>query len=316
MKIPKRARARGKITPTPVKAAPARLVPTMNVAEALALIVQAGTAHMQANERGVLSGGDPEFLHQMRVALRRLRSVLSIYPETDTSSHLAAEMKWLAGRLGTARDWDVFLFETLPSVCRSVPEVSGRSEIRDQTRRLREAAWRKARDAVASNRYKALRSCLDKTKFRGVLSAVRDTDVERALQENVRRYAVAVLQRRYATVCKRGRSLHKQSSSEIHALRIAIKKLRYPLEFFYSLFDPPRTQALRTRLTALQDTLGLMNDGAVTRQLLRGHFRGRDPKFAWAIGVIAGWVEGRSYALRHEVDGAWKAFRGTEVFWK
>lgn len=310
---PGRAR-RKKAELAPAKTTPVTIAKTMSTGDAFARIVHAAAIHMRANERGVLSGADPEFLHQMRVAVRRLRSAFTIFPDTNVSSHLAAEAKWLAGRLAEARDWDVFLFETLPRVCESVPKIDGFAEVFRRAQIAREAALREAQHAVASERYEALRSSL-------LNASLNDSEGSFAsgnsgLHTNVLRYAEEVLERRYARVLRRGRSLEKLPWSELHALRIAVKKLRYAVGFFQSLFDRPRTRLQHTRLTALQDILGLINDGATTQQLVRAHFRADSAELAPAIGIIAGWAEGRSCALRDELAQSWKAFRDTKVFWR
>jgi triphosphatase len=314
-KIPRARKVSRKVELMPVKAAPVSIVATMSVVDAFVAIVQGAVAHMQANEDGVLVARNPESLHQMRVALRRLRSAFAVFPEIESTVAIAEEMKWLAGRLGDARDWDVFTFETLPRVCESVPEVAGITEIRRQSRRLREAARRRALRALASERYQALKALLYQSTASGNGYATAKRNSGQKPQGDLPRYAEAALQRRYTKVCKRGRSVGKQSWSELHALRIAIKKLRYPVEFFHPLFDNARAHTLRSRLATLQNVLGLMNDGATTEQLVRTRLRADTPGLALAIGMIAGWTEGRTHALRRELVGAWKAFRETKVFW-
>lgn len=292
-----------------VKAAPTNIVAAMSVGTAFAAIVQGGVAHMQANEQGVLAGIDPESLHQMRVALRRLRSAVAIFPKIESSIDLRDEMKWLAGLLGAARDWDVFAFETLPRISQAAPpmQMDATAEIRRQSRQFRNTARRKMRRALSSPRYERLKAQL----YQASAGDQRTQELQRA----IRPYAEEVLQRRYAKVRKRGRAIDKRSRSELHTLRIAIKKLRYPVDCFYPLFDGSRARTLRARLTALQDILGLMNDDATTQQLLCNRFHADTSQLALALGIIAGWAEGRSCALHHELGNAWKAFRSAKVFW-
>lgn len=298
----------------PVKAAPVAIVATMSIAEAYAAIVEGALAHLEANEGGVLSGVHPEFLHQLRVALRRLRSAFSVFPDTDRSGHLAAEMRWLAAQIGGARDWDVFVFETLPLARKALPGSDAISEIRRRTMPLRRAAWRKARRAMATERYQALKHGLRQSACT-VPDAAPGRSVKIETQSDLPHYAALVLRRRYAKVRRRGRSLSRQGWDELHTLRIAVKKLRYPVEFFFPLFDTDRARQLRSRLTALQDVLGLINDSATTQQLLDSAIRADTPELARAVGTVAGWAEGRSSALRRELNSAWKAFRDTKVFW-
>ena len=87
-------------------------------------------------------------------------------------------------------------------------------------------------------------------------------------REPVRPYAQNELERRYERVRKRGRELPISTSAGRHKLRIAIKKLRYAVEFFTSLFDGEEADALRAHLARLQDILGTMNDAATLQRLL------------------------------------------------
>ena len=76
-------------------------------------------SHTVLNEAAALKGEDPEGIHQMRVALRRLRSALGLFRDlmpADQYEFLASEVKWLAGELGNARNWDVFLADLLAPV--------------------------------------------------------------------------------------------------------------------------------------------------------------------------------------------------------
>ena len=83
-------------------------------------------AQMQANEEGLLKGKDPEYLHQLRVGLRRLRAASRARRSRRGKQALAAvaeELRWLQNTLGPARDWDVFMSETFPPLARtSMPE--------------------------------------------------------------------------------------------------------------------------------------------------------------------------------------------------
>ena len=115
---------------------------------------------------------------------------------------------------------------------------------------------------------------------------------------------------------RRGRKLDDLDAPGRHELRIAIKKLRYSVEFFTSLFDPEASRALRTRLARLQDILGTMNDAATLQRLLSDlHADTKDVAMAEARGVLTGWSAGRGEALHAELDRAWKSFRRTPTFW-
>ena len=140
-----------------------------------------------------------------------------------------------------------------------------------------------------------------------------DADCSAVLDMPIRAYAQRELERRYERVRKRGRKLDELGTVELHELRIAVKKLRYALDFFTSLFEAEAVRALRSRLSHLQDVLGTMNDAATLPDLL-GSVASEtpDPAVAEARGILLGWSAGRANALRiarGNFARAWKAFR-------
>ena len=103
---------------------------------------------------------DTEWVHQMRVGTRRLRSCLSLMKPFCAAAKLepaTAEVKWLATLLGAARDWDVFVTETLPPLAawfaQDASAAPGIKRLRDRAARRRRDARRRAREAVASLRF-------------------------------------------------------------------------------------------------------------------------------------------------------------------
>ena len=107
------------------KAPTLALQPGISVDEAVDAIFRACAAHCAANHDAVLDSRDPEGVHQFRVALRRLRSALvafkSVLP-ADDAAWLEGEASELIDLLGPARDWDVFITETLAAVRAARPD--------------------------------------------------------------------------------------------------------------------------------------------------------------------------------------------------
>ena len=305
--------------PRAAKARAAALDAGMSVGDAFKEVMWAGLAQLHANEGGMLTGTDPEFVHQMRVALRRLRSALGVFsppvPEAETAP-LARELKWLASCLGPARDWDVFVTETLPPI---EAEFGAHGELRAFSARcgeLRRQANAKARRAVRSLRYQRLvlrlAGWIAAEEWRG---AAKDAPIE-ALEKPVTEFAAAVLERRYQQARKRGRRLADRSPAELHRLRIAIKKFRYATDFFASLYEGRSPGEALKRLGNLQDILGAMNDAATVAGLMRQGFTGtRGKRVLEAKGILLGWSRGRAVTLKRELKRAWKAFRAAEKFW-
>lgn len=304
----------------PVKAGVCAIVPAMKVDEAFSAIASAALVHLEANEPGMLAGSDSEYLHQMRVALRRLRSAFRVFapvlPQASMTA-LVADLRWLARALGPARDWNVFMRETLPPVVKAFAGHAGLEEFAGTCTREEREATRKARRAVASARYQRmllrLGAWLAKQAWR---EGAEPAALER-LDATVGEFAIAVLEKRYAVVRKRGRRLERQSAAQLHRLRIAIKKLRYATDFFGALFPHAEVHRTLARLGRLQDILGAMNDAATAGQLARQAL-GEQPEkaAAEAYGIVLGWGRGRAATLRAELVDAWHAYRECGRCWR
>ena len=303
----------------PVKASAPALSSEMSASEAFAAVAWENLRQMQANEEGTLEGSDVEFLHQMRVALRRLRSTFSAFSRAlppDCDAKVKADLRWLGTRLGPARDWDVFVTETLPSVRAAVGDTAAFGPLLSAAQRRRTAAHREVRRAVGSRRYPQVMLGLSCWLASRSWEDGADDEQRAQLAIPIRSYAQSELERRYERVRRRGRKLDDLDAPGRHELRIAIKKLRYSVEFFTSLFDQDASRALRTRLARLQDILGTMNDAATLQRLLSDlHADTKDIAMAEARGVLTGWSAGRGEALHAELDRAWKSFRRTPTFW-
>src|SRR5574340_1004719 len=104
----------------PVKGVAPTLAKTATLAEALQTLIWSCLLHLQGNLRGAMSSDDAEYLHQMRVALRRLRVVLRMvekFRADETLSALSGDIAALCVALGRAREWDVFIAETMQPMC-------------------------------------------------------------------------------------------------------------------------------------------------------------------------------------------------------
>lgn len=312
------ALARG-LPPSPVRAGVAGLTAGMSVGDAFAAVAWSTLTHLLANERGMLEGRDPEYLHQMRVAVRRLRSALNVFSAAlpqATVAPLATELRWLTGALGPARDWDVFVHETLPPIREAFERNPALGQFARECARRRSAAGRTARARVGSARYRRLMlSLAGWLAGRGWLDQA-DEPTRETQARAVREFASSVLEERYVRVKKRGRGLQGLSAPELHRLRIAVKKLRYAADFFGALYDDAGAQVALKRLARLQDILGAMNDAASVAGLVQQGFGTRAAAaMAEARGILLGWSRGRADALRSELRIAWKAFNAGEKFW-
>ncbi len=310
---------RGK-DPKPVKARPAALSPALSVGEAFKVVMEAGLKHLQANAHGMLAGGDREYLHQMRVALRRLRSAFSVFEPVmprAAAAPVVAELKWLASSLGPARDWDVFLTETLPPIAREFGSHGELKAFRERCGEPRRKAGAKARRAARSARYQRLMLSLAGWLESWSGHIELEPDQRATLGEPIGAFASRVLEQRYNRVRKRGQKLAKLSNRELHRLRIAVKKFRYATDFFAGLYEGGLVGVTLHRLSDLQEILGAINDAATVTDFMAPGFDGAvGMDGAEAKGILLGWSRGRAETLKRELKSAWRSFRGAGRFWQ
>jgi len=132
--------------------------------------------------------------------------------------------------------------------------------------------------------------------------------------------ADAVLAKQHRRVLKKGRGFAKLSLESRHEVRIAVKKLRYAVEFFASLYPGEQAKRYRKRLSSLQDALGAMNDSAVADtlldQLVTANGNGTTAlPLARAAGLVSGWYTRGRIDDDADLVSSWKSFRHAAPFW-
>ena len=304
---------------TPAKAGPSALTRQMSVSDAFCVIAAACVAQVQANQLGMLNTSDEEFLHQVRVAMRRLRSAIGLFkkavPERAWASPLA-ELRALGAALGPARDWDVFVTERLPHLVAHFREQPGMAALARACAQARTSASARARRAVRSKRCQCFLlelsgSVQARTWMRGLNVMERE-----AAEQNVATFAESLLEDRYRQVRSRGRQIARLSDAKLHRLRIAVKKLRYAAEFFGPLFDQVRFKRFRAAATRLQEILGQINDAAVANRMLENLKDQRSPRaLAHVRALVAGWNRHEVHRCKSDLVQAWSRFRKARVFW-
>ncbi len=316
--------------PAAIKAAPVALVPDTDVQCAFQIITRACLHQLLAN-RPVMLDSDPEGLHQMRVALRRLRAAISLFSDILTdpqTSALKVELKWIANELGPAREIEVFLKRVVEPVAEARPNGSGVAVLLRELRQKRENAFARARAAVESPRFRGLVLEIAAWIESGDWTRNANDLACRLRERPVAAAAAEELRRRRKSILKRGKRLNELDSQRRHRLRIQAKKLRYAAEFFAGAFPSKKSQRRRENFVAdlekLQDALGDLNDIAVheslSAQLVNNKSlggkrrRGRATK-AFAAGRLAGREEARIAPMLREAEEAYMAFSKAKPFW-
>jgi len=215
--------------------------------------------HMLRNEDAALAG-DPEGIHQMRVAVRRLRAILSAFAPLlprQNRRWASRELRWFADILGETRNLDVFAASLLRPAREALPESREFDRLAKAVERRRRASHKTVAKAILSPRYTegmlALLRWFDGREWRSGGDAA-------ALAQPIAELAPRLLERCRREAEKRGRGFAKQSAKDRHRLRIALKKLRYATELLSSLYAPEETRRFVQRLKRLQDDLGEIND--------------------------------------------------------
>lgn len=282
----------GAVAPRAVKATPVTLRRKASMGEALAGILRNCLEQMQANEQGVLAG-EVESLHQMRVGLRRLRAAMAMVKDlVQLPAPLADDVEWLAGELGDARNWDVFIESLLPGL--PVPEEHKPALARVEVAAREEAERHRARvrSAVGSPRYTSL--MLGLGAWIAGQGWQQDGPPAPALTRKVGKTAPGLVRHAAARVRKRARNVDLQHPDTLHKVRIAAKKERYAREFFEALSHGKKEVRRHDMLTGMQDELGLLNDSVVARELV-GQLRDRVPQELALLGFIEGVLAARAF---------------------
>jgi triphosphatase len=300
------------------KAAPLALDPGDSVATAFGKIARGCISHLLDNQNCVLERGAGAGVHQMRVALRRLRAALALFDRLlgpEIQAELKPELRWLAGELAAARDWDVFAKETLPRCRKRIGNTKPTGVIRKEATETRTAARQRAIAAIKSPRYAALVLSLgiwvEAERWRAGMDARQIALATRSVGE----HAGPLLARRARKLRNAGKRIEGLSVEQRHALRKRLKTLRYGAVCLATLFRGRRVKRTLAALGRMQDVLGAINDLAVARTLLAGLPTGSDGALAEAIAAVDGACAKQLEAKLEKLPSAWRAFRKTQAFW-
>ncbi|MEZ4238493.1 MAG: CHAD domain-containing protein [Myxococcota bacterium] len=215
-----------------------------------------------ANEAGTRDDLDSEFLHDLRVAVRKTRSVLGqlarVFPADAVAVHKEA-LRWLGQVTSPLRDLDVFLLD-LPGFEADVGRLGAVRELIAE------------RHATARDELVAV---LDSDRYRETIESWRAFLAEDSAGPDGRAPIDAVVRARIRKLAKKARqgaaAIDAETPPEaLHDLRKLAKKLRYLTELFASRFDPAAASDAAKRVKALQSKLGTLQDLAVQGPKVRG----------------------------------------------
>lgn len=304
----------------PRKAKPMELTASASFDDMIAAVTASCLAHFTGNWASLRDSDAPESVHQLRVGLRRLRSALGIFrkrivlPELED---IRARARDIASALGPARECDAFRQNALAG------------PFRDQPNRLAAAA--RLLEAVESRRvesYLAARRVIDDPATSVFVLDVQSFLLKRSwrtalgpedlalLTSPARDFAREVLDRLRRRALKRGKHLPDMPDDARHDLRIALKNLRYAVEFFGPLFDDDKDQRSFLRLVSdLQEDLGAHNDAATAEAFIGTLDLAGDPQAHFAVGYVLGFYRHATLVADTHLARKWKKFRRAGAFW-
>jgi triphosphatase len=301
--------------PSPSRTVRPRLTRRIDAAAGFGQIVQHALDHLLDNRPATLAG-DPEGVHQMRIAIRKLRTALIMFdPWLDpmTACRIEAELSRIGRVLGEVRNWDIFCDEIVPDALDEPGHVAWREAI------CRAAAPHRAAAREWVNR--EVRGAAFQVMTRG-LSAWAETartqpeKLDDRLGRSLGRIAPKVLDRLADVAARRGKQLEGRSDAELHALRKAMKKLRYGIEFFTGLYPDDEVEAYLRRCRSVQQDLGAYNDAAVSVSLAARLADPRRPDLSGALKTLTRRLDMRRKDAAARVCRRWAKLQEQRRFWR
>lgn len=239
-----------------VKARPLELADDMSVAAGFAEIVTACLRHFRMNELLLVTEHNAEALHQLRVAVRRLRTALWLFKPVakgKSFDRIIDQLRVFTRELGAARNIDVIL-----------KSMKADDPARAQLEKDRQQLYKNISRKLGSVRFNGFILDLVGWAHAGEWRNSKKATLPLA------RFARKRLDRLWQRIVRRGNNLAQLSEAQLHRLRIDAKKIRYSVEFLRGPLrsDGDEQDQFVKAAEGIQDSLGRLNDLATRRQLL------------------------------------------------
>lgn len=307
----------------PVKSIAPHISRTDMLADVLKMLIWSSLQHFQNNLRGAMDSVDAEYLHQMRVALRRLRVMLRMTEKVrpdETLAGLYIDISDLCIALGRIREWDVFIAGTLQPMCGRMNGHAGLQALLEASGRQRTTCYETLRGATGARELQRLllRFAI---WMNGEYWKQADWQKSGAVPK-VQEFAVRSLRKFAKRFDRSGRHLDTFDAARLHQLRIAAKKLRYSAESFAGLYDRKKSESFLAVLSEVQEVLGQVNDVAVAHRLLdelaadAALAAQQEESVLEAVNLSRGWI---AHDLDHQLDILRKSirrFNKQDAFWE
>ena len=291
------------IKPSPLKPPSLEIDPKASPLSTFEKVCLECLSHLQVNDVGILRDDDDEYIHQARVAMRRIRSAIKLFSPVLPMSfvnHWNIIWRDLANELGDARNWDVFCHELLPHLKGAFPHHPEIEQLEIFAMQQRANAHAKAVASFGSRTYSVkLISFAEavmnlqthpEIKHRQKMILESQHSPEPIVAEDTKQFATRLLKRRHRRFMKEV-LVPNRNLEQSHLLRLDLKKLRYSVDFFMEIYPKKRISPYMKTLTRAQELLGQMNDLASAETLLASrNLANIDIAQAWIMGRQSGYL--------------------------
>lgn len=296
----------------PVQGRKPPLTGKMTLAESFRTLIRSGLNALIDNQPAA-EAEHPEGVHQMRVAIRQLRTVLQIvesrHVDRSALRLFQAELQRIGRELGEARDWDVLCLETLPAAFPTHEHDDQVRMLADASQLKRTAAYQQIRHELQAPALSALILSLSLW-----IEDASFTGGKGGEEMSLGHVAPTVLDKLQRRVMRRGRRISHLSPKKRHALRKSLKKLRYVASYLEALYPARAVKAYMKHCKELLQQLGKNNDTVVASTLVLD-LRETHPDLAPIISAFISWNERPHRQALRSLSPAWKRLRRAPLFW-
>ncbi|MFB9355563.1 CHAD domain-containing protein [Sneathiella chinensis] len=218
--------------------------------------------HLRANFDLFLKTSDAAALMQIRIGLRRLRVAMRVFRSIihpEVRKKFDREFRYFGSILGEARDMDVFLTDILKEKCPVPAYEAAYQELRLHGEAMRQEEYDLIRRDLSGGRFSALLKEFDAWSDKNWKKKLGKT-ATRQLDQPIVPFALQVIEDGKAELLNMGEDIMELSTEELHQVRKYVKRCRYHLRFFWSLFESERIAVGYRLLAEMQDILGHVND--------------------------------------------------------
>lgn len=278
------------------------------------LLISSIQCLLVAQDRFIRLPGDQETLHQTRVHLRRLRSLLAfgkdLLPE-ETYAEYKAMLLGLTEKLEPLKEIDAAVTVWQEIIAAGEVDFSIRPVLGNNLAEKR--ADFAGRINQELNKGQITPRLLDMWAWFANNAMADAGDTGRVLLGD---FARGRLQKWLDQLLQASKDLDPQDPEKVHALRIHVKKIRYVLEALTSLW-PKKAPKIIEHLKELQDSLGYLHDAHGNNRIIQGLLRAQSSRLLYRdAGILTGWQAHKCLSLRRKLKKQLKRLNRAEQVWR